>query len=215
MQMQGGIPQMPVGMQQAHNAMPPHMVQDEGPPPDPCNLIVNYIPTPVTDAELGAIFSQHGELMSARVIVDRQTKHPKGYGFVKYRCPKQAAIAMVAMNGFEIHGKRLKVTAARGSQSESIAKYLATTGDATGVMQQQQRQAPRAIPSFQQPHMQPHAYQQPQAFQQPMPFQGPNAGYVQMEQPKAFYDYSPPTYLAQQLALPPSADVTPHAMPPQ
>jgi splicing factor 1 len=92
--------------------------------PDPCNLIVNYIPTPVTDAELHAMFSQYGELVSARVIVDRATGHPKGYGFVKYKNVADANRAMMSMTGFIMHGKRLKVTPARGFQSQSIESYL-------------------------------------------------------------------------------------------
>jgi RNA recognition motif-containing protein len=92
----------------------------QDPAPDPCNLIVNYIPTPVTDAELYAMFSQYGELVSARVIVDRVTGHPKGYGFVKYRSVEDANSAMLHMNGFAIHGKRFKVTPARGFQSTTI-----------------------------------------------------------------------------------------------
>ena len=91
--------------------------------PDPCNLIVNYIPTPVTDAELYGMFTQYGELVSARVIVDRVSGHPKGYGFVKYKNYEDASQAMARMNGFQIHGKRLKVTPARGFQSNIIDAY--------------------------------------------------------------------------------------------
>lgn len=104
-------------------AQPPTPAGQE-PFPDPCNLIVNYIPTPVTDAELHGIFSQYGELVSARVIVDRATGHPKGYGFVKFKNVADANRAMFNMNGFTIHGKRLKVTPARGYQSASIENYL-------------------------------------------------------------------------------------------
>lgn len=103
------------------------MPAGQEPFPDPCNLIVNYIPTPVTDAELHAIFSQYGELVSARVIVDRTTGHPKGYGFVKFKNVADANRAMMNMTGFTILGKRLKVTPARGFQSASIDTYVNRT----------------------------------------------------------------------------------------
>lgn len=91
---------------------------------DPKNLIVNYIPTPVTDEELRQMFAQFGDVESARVIVDREmNNHPKGYGFVKFRTAEAAASAIQNMNGFEILGKRLKVTPAKGHQSAQINQY--------------------------------------------------------------------------------------------
>jgi len=81
---------------------------------DPCNLIVNYVPTPVTDEELRALFAQFGPVVSARVIVDLHTKESKGYGFVKFEDVESAQKAMDNMNGFKIYTKRLKVTVARG-----------------------------------------------------------------------------------------------------
>lgn len=83
--------------------------------PDPTNLLVNYIPTPVTDVDLRNMFEQFGEVESARVILDRTTKHPRGYGFVKYRDVESAEQAQRKMNGFQIHNKRLRVGPARGS----------------------------------------------------------------------------------------------------
>ena len=93
-------------------------------PPDPCNLIINYIPTPMTDEELRQSFAQFGPLISARVICDRETRHPKGYGFVKFEKPDDAAKAVEAMNGFQVYGKRLKVTLARGYQSADIDRFV-------------------------------------------------------------------------------------------
>ena len=108
---------------------------------DPKNLIVNYIPTPVTDAELRQIFEQFGEVESARIIVDRQTGHPKGYGFVKFKDEGSARTAIEVMNGFEIYNKRLKVTPARGPQAAQI-------GNSYQKIQQQQQQQPQQMPQI-------------------------------------------------------------------
>jgi hypothetical protein len=81
---------------------------------DPRNLIINYIPTPVSEEELKQLFVQYGEVESARIILDRETGQPKGYGFVKFMSEESAQEAIRKMNGFEIHNKRLKVTTARG-----------------------------------------------------------------------------------------------------
>lgn len=72
-------------------------------------LIVNYLAPDVTRTELHSLFSRFGQLDGARVIYDRNTNTPKGYGFVYYRYPESAQEAVDKMNGFEYHGKRLKV----------------------------------------------------------------------------------------------------------
>lgn len=87
--------------------------------PDPCNLIVNYIPTPVNDEYLRELFEPFGTIVSARVIVDRTTNHPKGYGFVKYTTKEAAKKAIKEMNGYKLQNKHLRVTQANGPQNHS------------------------------------------------------------------------------------------------
>ncbi|ORC93403.1 putative RNA-binding protein 6 [Trypanosoma theileri] len=72
-------------------------------------LIVNYLAPDVASAELHELFSRFGPLDGARIIYDRQTNLPKGYGFVYFAHPENAKEAVERMNGFEFHGKRLKV----------------------------------------------------------------------------------------------------------
>mmetsp|Transcript_5994 Transcript_5994/g.6536 ORF Transcript_5994/g.6536 Transcript_5994/m.6536 type:complete len:223 (-) Transcript_5994:664-1332(-) len=91
-------------------------------PQDPRNLIVNYIPTPVDDEELRQLFEQFGELESARVIIDRVSGVPKGYGFVKFKTEAAAREAILKMNGFEIKNKRLKVTTAKGPNATQMER---------------------------------------------------------------------------------------------
>ncbi|CAD2218670.1 RNA recognition motif. (a.k.a. RRM, RBD, or RNP domain), putative [Angomonas deanei] len=73
-------------------------------------LIVNYLAPDVTTAELHCLFARFGPLDGARIIFDRQTKLPRGFGFVYYRHPDSAQMAINSMNGFQFHGKRLKVS---------------------------------------------------------------------------------------------------------
>lgn len=72
-------------------------------------LIVNYLAPEVTGAQLHSLFSRFGPLDGARVIYDKQTNMPRGYGFVYFHFPENAMEAVEAMNGFEYQGKRLKV----------------------------------------------------------------------------------------------------------
>ncbi|CCW67860.1 unnamed protein product [Phytomonas sp. Hart1] len=109
-----------------HNIPPLNAISSPIKEPDPKNLIVNYIPTCVTDDTLRELFSRFGTLVSARVIVNRNTKHPKGYGFVKYTTEEAAKMAMVAMNGYEIENKRLRVMQANGPQNRNLTQNLDT-----------------------------------------------------------------------------------------
>ncbi|EKF27539.1 RNA-binding protein, putative [Trypanosoma cruzi marinkellei] len=99
---------------------------------DPRNLIVNYIPTPVSDETLREMFEKFGTLVSARVIRDKKRDgHPKGYGFVVYADRESGLRAMEEMNGFKIHNKHLRVSPAFGPGN---AQPKSETGD-TGLMQ--------------------------------------------------------------------------------
>lgn len=78
------------------------------------NLIVNYIPNELGIGELTQIFAQFGEIVEVRIIYDRFTGRSKGYGFVKFKNKEDAARAQAGLNGFEVYGKRLKVSPAQG-----------------------------------------------------------------------------------------------------
>nr|CCC91484.1 putative RNA-binding protein [Trypanosoma congolense IL3000] len=102
--------------------------------PDPCNLIVNYIPTPVTEADLHALFKPFGALQSVRIIFDRSNPgQHKGYGFVRYRSVESAWAAMQHMDGYHIHNKRLRVTRARGPRGAIRAASEAMTPPPPGA----------------------------------------------------------------------------------
>lgn len=119
----------------------------EVPTPDPCNLIVNYIPTPVTDEKLRELFAPFGTVVSARVIVDRFNNHPKGYGFVKYTTKEAAKNAIRSMNGYKIGNKHLRVTQANGPQNHFRPPTAEPTGPATTatVLQANPAAAPQVV----------------------------------------------------------------------
>jgi len=78
-----------------------------------CNLIVNYVPTTLSEEEFRGVFEQLGELESAKLMVDKNTKQSLGYGFVKYTTPENALKAINELNGKSLQGKSLKVAYAK------------------------------------------------------------------------------------------------------
>jgi polyadenylate-binding protein len=49
---------------------------------DRCNIFVKYLPTTLTDTGLYSLFSQFGEIVSCKVMVDPVTGNSLGYGYV-------------------------------------------------------------------------------------------------------------------------------------
>lgn len=73
------------------------------------SVFVGNIPYEATEEQLQEIFSQVGPVMSFRLVFDRDTGKPKGYGFVEYRDSQTALSAMRNLNGYEIHARALRV----------------------------------------------------------------------------------------------------------
>ena len=77
------------------------------------NLYVGNLAYEVTDEDLKSAFQAHGEIESARVIMDRETGRSKGFGFVEMPKAEQAQEAIKALNGSQIGGRAITVNEAR------------------------------------------------------------------------------------------------------
>lgn len=76
-------------------------------------LYVGGINFQTTDAGLRDAFSQAGTVVSATIIMDRDSGRSKGFGFVEMETDEQAAAAIEMWNGKELDGRRLTVSEAR------------------------------------------------------------------------------------------------------
>jgi len=90
-------------------------------------LYVGNLPFDTTEESLRALFAQHGTVESAKLISDRDTGRPRGFGFVEM-ANADAARAMQALNGKDFQGRALKVNESQeqgrpGARSGGARRY--------------------------------------------------------------------------------------------
>ncbi|XP_057331632.1 cleavage stimulation factor subunit 2 isoform X2 [Microplitis mediator] len=73
------------------------------------SVFVGNIPYEATEENLKDIFSEVGPVLSFKLVYDRETGKPKGYGFCEYKDQETALSAMRNLNGYEIGGRTLRV----------------------------------------------------------------------------------------------------------
>jgi cold-inducible RNA-binding protein len=76
-------------------------------------LYVGNLDFGTTDADLTKMFEAHGSVVSAQIIMDRDTGRSKGFGFVEMGTDQEAQAAITAMNGQAVNGRSLTVNEAR------------------------------------------------------------------------------------------------------
>ncbi len=67
---------------------------------------------------LRKLFEDYGEVHAVRLMTDRATKRPRGFGFVEMK-RKDARNAIKALNGTEFYGRELKVNVANERKSDN------------------------------------------------------------------------------------------------
>lgn len=73
------------------------------------SVFVGNIPYEATEEKLKDIFGEVGQVLAFKLVFDRETGKPKGYGFCEYRDQETALSAMRNLNGYEIGGRNLRV----------------------------------------------------------------------------------------------------------
>ena len=76
-------------------------------------LYVGNISYDLNNDSLKSVFEEHGEVVSARIVMDRETNRSKGFGFVEMGDNDSAQKAIDALNGSEVSGRQLTVNEAR------------------------------------------------------------------------------------------------------
>ncbi|XP_041492697.1 cleavage stimulation factor subunit 2 isoform X1 [Microtus oregoni] len=90
------------------------------------SVFVGNIPYEATEEQLKDIFSEVGPVVSFRLVYDRETGKPKGYGFCEYQDQETALSAMRNLNGREFSGRALRVDNAASEKNKEELKSLGT-----------------------------------------------------------------------------------------
>ena len=76
-------------------------------------LFVGSLAYSVRDDELEEFFKAAGTVVSAKVIMDRETNRSKGFGFVEMSSDEEAKAAIEQLNNKELAGRAIIVSEAR------------------------------------------------------------------------------------------------------
>ncbi len=77
------------------------------------NIYVGNLPYSFSEDELRDLFSAHGEVSSANIIIDRASGRSKGFGFVEMPDKAQGESAIEAINQTDVQGRNVRVNEAR------------------------------------------------------------------------------------------------------
>src|ERR1700730_9787027 len=75
-------------------------------------IYVGNLPFTATEDEVRGLFEKHGKVESVKLVNDRETGRPRGFGFVDM-AGTEAAAAIAQLNGFEMGGRPLRVNEAQ------------------------------------------------------------------------------------------------------
>ncbi len=94
-------------------------------------LYVGNISWQFTEEELRHLFDEAGNVVSAQIIIDRDTGRSRGFGFVEMASVEDAEQALQSLNGMEVKGRSIVVKEAlpegRGGAKSSVDPIQGTT----------------------------------------------------------------------------------------
>jgi cleavage stimulation factor subunit 2 len=87
-------------------------------------VFVGNIPYDATEEKLKEIFCEVGPVQSFRLVYDRDTGKPKGYGFCEYKDTETAHSAIRNLNNIELSGRTLRVDSAANERNREEMRNL-------------------------------------------------------------------------------------------
>jgi len=96
------------------------------------NIYVGNLSYQTDEQSLGDLFAQYGEVRSVRVITDRETGRPRGFGFVEMDSAEAGQNAISALNGKDFMGRQLNINEAQPRQERGGDRGGFRGGDRAG-----------------------------------------------------------------------------------
>lgn len=96
------------------------------------NIYVGNMSYSMSEDDLREAFAAYGAVTSARLVMDRESGRPKGFGFVEMSNDNEANAAIEALNGKEIGGRELKVNEARPREERPRRSFGSGGGGGNG-----------------------------------------------------------------------------------
>lgn len=91
-------------------------------------LYIGNLPYSLTEDELRKIFEGVGEVVSARIALDRETRRPRGFGFVEMASAELAQDAVSRLNQSMVSGRAIIVNEARPQENRPRPEGRRTGG---------------------------------------------------------------------------------------
>lgn len=79
-------------------------------------LFVGSLPYEFTDGDLQELFESVGKVVSAKVIMDRETGRSRGFGFVEMSSESEGNEAIEQLAGKKVNGRTIVVNRAHKSE---------------------------------------------------------------------------------------------------
>ena len=83
-------------------------------------LYVGNLPHEMNEEQLNTLFAEAGAVTSAKIITDRQTGQPRGFGFVEMETKLEGQKAISMLNGRSVDGRPLAVNEAKPQAKSSF-----------------------------------------------------------------------------------------------
>ena len=85
------------------------------------NIYIGNIAFDTTEDQLRQAFTAFGEVSTVKIITDKYTGEPKGFGFVEMSVKSEAVAAISGLNGQDLNGRALNVNEAK-PRSENASR---------------------------------------------------------------------------------------------
>ncbi len=87
------------------------------------NIYVGNLSYRMNDSDLEGVFAEFGQVISCKIINDRETGRSKGFAFVEMDNQDSGKAAIETLDGKEVEGRNLKVNEARPREDKPRREY--------------------------------------------------------------------------------------------